>query len=283
MAFSHEDEPALNYRHAFHAGNFADLVKHACLTSVLARMTAGTRALSVIDTHAGAGLYDLGSDEALRSGEASAGIGRLMAAPDAPAVFDALKNEVGKLNPSGGLGQYPGSPLLIANALRDGDSLVACELRPDDCAALERGLKRPGVETHCVDGYATAPQRVQPGRATLMLIDPPFERGDEYARVLACVRAVLRVDADAVIMIWLPLKDLETFDGFLRGLEAMAPPRVLVAEARLRPLDDPMRMNGCAIVTINDPPGAEQDSGAACGWVVDALGEARGLARTWRL
>ena len=273
----------MNYRHAFHAGNFADLVKHACLTSVLARMTAGTRPLNVIDTHAGAGLYDLGSDEALRSGEASAGVGRLMAAPDAPAVFDALKGEVGKLNPSAGLRQYPGSPLLIANALRAGDSLVACELRSDDFATLERTLKRPGVEALRADGYATAPDRVQPRRATLVLIDPPFERGDEYAQVLSCVRAVLRRDVDAVIMIWLPLKDLETFDGFLRGLEAMAPPRVLVAEARLRPLDDPLRMNGCAIVTINDPAGTEQDAGVACGWVVGALGEARGLARTWRL
>ena len=272
----------MNYRHAFHAGNFADLVKHACLTSVLARMTTGAGPLCVIDTHAGAGPYDLGSEEALRSGEASAGVGRLMAAPDAPAVFDALKSEVGKLNPSGDLRQYPGSPLLIANALRGGDSLVACELRPDDFAALERALKRPGVETLCADGYATAPDRVQPGRATLVLIDPPFERGDEYARVLACVRAVLHRNAGAVILIWLPLKDLETFDGFLRGLEAMGSLNVLVSEARLRPLDDPMRMNGCAIVMINDPPGAEQDAGGACGWVVDALGEARGLARTWR-
>lgn len=273
----------MNYRHAFHAGNFADLVKHACLTSVLARMTAAARSFSVIDTHAGAGLYDLDSDEAKRSGEASAGAGRLMTDPDAPTVFDTLKREVGKLNPSGGLRQYPGSPLLIANALRGGDTLVACELRPDDFAVLERVLKRPGVETLRADGYDVGPDRVRAGRATLVLIDPPFERGDDYARVLACVRAVLRRDAKAVIMIWLPLKDLETFDGFLRGLEAMAPLQVLVAEARLRALDDPMRMNGCAIVMVNDPPGAEQDAGAACGWVVGELGEAGGRARFWRL
>jgi len=273
----------LNYRHAFHAGNFADLVKHAVLTAVLARMTAAAGPLSVIDTHAGAGLYELDSVEARKSGEAVEGVGRLMADDTAPAVFDALKGEVRKLNPSGDLRRYPGSPLLIAGALREGDGLVACELRPDDFAALARNLKRAGVQTLCTDGYAAAADRVAARGAALVLIDPPFERGDEYARLLECVRGVLRGNAAATVVIWLPLKDLETFDGFLRGLEAIGPARVLAAEARLRPLDDPMRMNGCALVVINDPPGVEQDAASACEWVVRRLGEAKGRARTWRL
>jgi 23S rRNA (adenine2030-N6)-methyltransferase len=90
----------------------------------------------------------------------------------------------------------------------------------------------------------------------------------------------------ATIIIWLPLKDLETFDGFLRGLEAMSPPPpppTLVAEARLRPLHDPTRMNGCALVTINDPPHTEEQADLACRWVADTLGEPGGLARVWRL
>lgn len=275
-------EPPLNYRHVFHAGNFADLIKHACLTSVLARMTTGGP-LSVIDTHAGAGLYDLDSTEARKSGEAQAGIARLMADPAAPPVFDALKAEVKELNPSDSLRQYPGSPLLIANTLRAGDSLVACELRPDDFTRLEQAVKGPGVRTLCADGYAIASGHAPIRGASLVLIDPPFERGDEYERVLACIAAVLRRNAETVILIWLPLKDLETFDSFLRGLEAMAPLPVLVAEARLRDLDDPMRMNGCALVMINEPSCAEQDAEAACDWVVERLGEARGRARTWRL
>ena len=222
--------------------------------------------------------------EARKSGEASAGIGRLMADPDAPPVFDALKAEVKKLNPSGDLRQYPGSPLLIADALRPGDNLIACELRPDDFARLGQALKSPATQVLCTDGYAAAPRsRVPPRGAVLVLIDPPFERGDEYARVLACVAGVLARNANATILIWLPLKDLETFDGFLRGLETLALPRVLVAEARLRGLDDPMTMNGCALVTINDLPGTDQDAEAACGWVVSRLGEARGRARVWRL
>jgi 23S rRNA (adenine2030-N6)-methyltransferase len=273
----------LNYRHAFHAGNFADLVKHACLTSVLRRMTASGRPLWTIDTHAGAGLYALDSAEALKSGEASAGIGRLMADPAAPAVFAALKAQVLAVNPSGGLTRYPGSPLLIDSALRARDELVVCELQTDEFALLEGMLGRPGRLALCADGYVEAAGRIPRGKAALVVIDPPFERGDEIDRILACVRDVLRKNPGAVIMIWLPLKDLETFDGFLRRLEALTPPPTLVAEARLRPLDDPMRMNGCAMVVINDPPGTEQDADEACRWAVAALGEARGRARTWRL
>jgi 23S rRNA (adenine2030-N6)-methyltransferase len=273
----------LNYRHVFHAGNFADLLKHACLTAALARMTAGGAALNVIDTHAGAGVYDLDSAEAKKSGEASAGGGRLMTDPAAPAVFDPLKAEVEKLNPSGELRRYPGSPILIAGLLRPGDSFTACELRPDDFAVLKQTLNRPGMEALCADGYQAAPSRIPAGGEVLVLIDPPFERGDEYQLILACVNAVLRRNRAASVMIWLPLKDLETFDGFLRGLEALSPPRVLVAEARLRPLDDPMRMNGCALVIINDPAGLEQAAAEACDWVVRALGEAKGRARVWRL
>ncbi len=270
----------MNYRHIFHAGNFADLVKHAGLTALLARLTGGAP-LSVIDTHAGAGLYDLGAPEAVRSGEAA--VDRLMADPAAPAVFGALKDVVQKLNPSGALRQYPGSPFLIAEALRPADRLIACELRPDDFATLKQVLARPGAEALMADGYDAAPARLPARGPALVLIDPPFERADEHQRVLACLGAVLRRNPAACVMIWTPLKDLESLDAFLRGLEALGQPNVLVAETRLRRLDDPMRLNGCALVVVNDPPGTDEDLRAACGWVVGALGEAGGEARVWRL
>jgi len=273
----------MNYRHIFHAGNFADLVKHALLTRLLARLTNGAAPLAVVDTHAGAGLYDIESDEAARSGEAEAGIGRLMADSAAPAVFDRLKAEVANLNPQKGLRRYPGSPWLIARALRDGDRLTACELRPDDFAMLKQAVTGPRAALLCADGYGVAAERIRPGPANLVLIDPPFERGDEYAAITACVGRVLRRDRADVILIWLPLKDLETFDGFLRGLEALDPPPTLVAETRLRRLDDPMRLNGCALVVINDPPGTEQAAAEACGWVAETLGEAGAAGRVWRL
>jgi 23S rRNA (adenine2030-N6)-methyltransferase len=122
----------VNYRHAFHAGNFADLVKHAALLRLLRMATARPEPLFVLDTHAGAGLYDL---RAARTNEAAQGVGRLMVEPSPP-IFEPLRRAVAALNPSGGATRYPGSPRLIADALRPADRLVACELRPDDHSLL---------------------------------------------------------------------------------------------------------------------------------------------------
>ena len=122
----------LNYRHAFHAGNFADLVKHALLLALLDRLTAFGEPLTVVDTHAGAGLYGLQDAAARRSGEAQAGVARLMADPAVPAVLARLVAAVRASNPAGELQSYPGSPWLAVRALRRGDAYVGCELRPDD-------------------------------------------------------------------------------------------------------------------------------------------------------
>jgi 23S rRNA (adenine2030-N6)-methyltransferase len=272
----------VNYRHAFHAGNFADLVKHAVLLELLGRLTAGGGPLTVIDTHAGRGLYDLAGVEAKKSGEAAAGIVRLMAATDAPAEFGALTAAVAKLNKGGAVGRYPGSPWLIAGALRRGDRYIACELRPDEHGGLKTLMKdRANVETLCADGYQVAAQRTAPGR-TLVLIDPPFERADDYARIVETAAAVRRKNRDAAVLIWLPLKDLETFDAFLRDLEDAVEAPLTVAEARMRPLTDPMKMNGCALVLVGGPDGLVPHFEAIAGWTARALGEG-GAGRAYLL
>jgi 23S rRNA (adenine2030-N6)-methyltransferase len=273
----------LNYRHAFHAGNFADLVKHAVLGSALAAMQRDPAPLTVVDTHGGAGLYALDAAEAKVSGEAAAGIGKLMAARDAPAPLRALKAAIARLNPDGGLKLYPGSPMLVADRLRPGDRLIACELRPDDAGCLRRALKGRAAEALVEDGYAVLARRAEPRRRLLALIDPPFERSDDYARAAEAALAALRRNPSAVVLIWLPLKDLETFDSFLRRLEAADAPPALVIETRLRPLDDPMRMNGCALVLFNPPPEVEADATAASDWVARTCGGPGSEARTWRL
>jgi 23S rRNA (adenine2030-N6)-methyltransferase len=272
----------LNYRHAFHAGNFADLVKHAALTRVLARLTAGRSPLFVLDTHAGRGLYDLSGEESLRSGEAKAGIARLMQADDLPDAFAPLRAAVARLNPGGQVKFYPGSPRLIADALRPGDRYLACELRPEEHEALAANLKgRPGVETVCADGYAVAQQRLpQTGRA-LVLIDPPFERADDYRRIVDTLAGVARRNPAAAMMIWLPVKDLETFDGFLREAEEAGAGPLTVVEARMRPLTDPMKMNGCALVLARPPADLTAELDEICTWTVRSLGEG-GQARVWR-
>jgi len=273
----------LNYRHAFHAGNFADLVKHAVLTALLAELTRAAGPLTVVDTHAGAGLYRLDGAEALASGEAEAGIARLMADAAAPAVFGALKAAVRKLNPKGGIALYPGSPLLAAGALRRGDKLVAGEMRPEEAARLRKALADRPAEVVTGDGFGLAARRAKPGQRLLALIDPPFERPDDYARSAEAVAAVLARDRAASLLVWLPLKDLETFDGFLRRLEDAGVTRALVIEARLRPLDNPMKMNGCALVAVNPPAGLDAAASEAAQWVVRACGESGGEARVWRL
>lgn len=271
----------MNYRHAFHAGNFADLVKHAALLQVLRRLADGPGALTVIDTHAGRGLYDLGGVEARKSGEAQAGIVRLMQAGDAPAPFAPLIAAVRALNPDGAVRRYPGSPWLIAEALRPGDSYLACELRPEEHSALGEALKgRPGVRTICADGYAAAVERCPREGKVLVLIDPPFERADDYAQVVRTVAGVRRRNRSAEVLVWLPLKDLETFDGFLRDLEEAVLGPLLVAETRMRPLTDPLKMNGCALVLVGAPEGTAPMLEAICGWTAQTLGD-RGAARIY--
>lgn len=272
----------MNYRHAFHAGNFADLVKHATLTLLLDALTADAAPLTVVDTHAGAGGYDLDGELARRTGEAAQGIFRLMAAADAPEAFDRLKDAVRAGNPAGGVRFYPGSPSLVAAALRKGDRYVACELRDDDAALLGQTLAPfPGAKAVQTDGYATAEREAGKGGRLFVLIDPPFERGDDYARIAATLASVLLLDPDACVAVWLPLKDLETFDAFLRSVEP-ACGDLLVAEARLKPLTDPMKMNGCAMVVANPPQGIDKPLAEVCAWVVERLGESGGRAAVWR-
>jgi 23S rRNA (adenine2030-N6)-methyltransferase len=264
----------LNYRHAFHAGNFADLVKHAAVTQILARMTADGP-LTVIDTHAGRGLYDLAGPEARRSGEAQQGIARLMAAERSPEAFRLLTAAVAALNRQGPVRRYPGSPWLIAEALRPADRYIACELRAEEHAALSALMKgRGNVETLCADGYATAVARCPPRGQALVLIDPPFERADDYLQTVRTIQAVRRGNRQAVLLAWLPLKDLETFDRFLRDLEDAVDDAV-VAETRMRPLSDPLKMNGCALALAGGGADMAAVLEAASSWVA-ALGEGGG-------
>lgn len=268
----------MNYRHAFHAGNFADLVKHAALLELLARLD---RPLSVIDTHAGRGLYDLAGEEARKSGEAEAGVVRLMAA-DAPPAFDGLKAAVRQLNSGAALRRYPGSPLLIADALKGRGTYLGCELREEEHAALRVALRgRAGIETYAADGYATAIARTPPRGRVLVLIDPPFERADDYDRIVDTVAQVRARNAAAVVLAWLPLKDLATFDAFSRDLEDVADD-ALICETRIRPLTDPLKMNGCALALVGGPPDMQAVFEATGGWVAGNLGE-NGEARIYRL
>ncbi|MGZ3305165.1 MAG: 23S rRNA (adenine(2030)-N(6))-methyltransferase RlmJ, partial [Asticcacaulis sp.] len=199
----------MNYRHSFHAGNFADLAKHAALLAFLRLLRQEDAPLLVVDTHAGAGLYDLSSTEAVRSREAEAGIKALLGAK-VPESLKPLADYVRARNASAGfrerIGLYPGSPMIILDHQRAGDDYVGCELRPDDFSELQRRVEPRGQAVR-EDGYAVAVEAANDEKNLFYLIDPPFERSDDYARIVDCLHDVLALRPDARALVWLPLKD----------------------------------------------------------------------------
>jgi len=260
----------LNYRHHFHAGNFADVMKHAVLLALIGAARANGP-VSVVETHAGAGVYDLEGEVARRTGEAEAGVGRLMSAGVLPPPLDALRQAVRLQNPQGGLRFYPGSPLVALGALGAGDRYAGCELRQDDADALASLLQartNGAVATATpADGYVALGRLLTGG--DLVLIDPPFERDDDYDRAAEAVRLCLARGAG--VAVWAPIKDLETLDALVRRIEALSPARLHLAEVRLRPLTNPMTLNGSAMLLV-DTPDVAAEADAVCAWVAAHCG-----------
>ncbi len=276
----------MNYRHGFHAGNFADLAKHAALLALLRMLREDGRPLRVIDTHAGAGYYDLSNPTFARSKEAEEGIKALLGGA-VPAGLKPLADYVRAKNASAGfagrVGIYPGSPTLVLDNATSTGSFVGCELRSDDFTLLSARVAPQGKALQ-EDGYRVAVEEAQSENEDplLYLIDPPFEQPGDYQAIVTTLRAVLAARPDARALVWLPLKDLETFDAFLRHLEReINEARVLVSELRLRPLWNPMKMNGCALVAVNAPEAFDDQLRDISADVVRVFGEAGGEARTW--
>ena len=272
----------MNYRHSFHAGNFADLHKHAVLIALLKAWAPERRSMTVIDTHAGAGIYDLGNDDQARSQEAARGLRALMAG-DLPGSFEPLIEAVRAVNSweEDVAELYPGSPWLIVSALDEDDLYIGCEVQPQVREQLELAMAAKTVPTEVrdADGYDVVGEI----GADFILIDPPYERRDDYERAAQAAALAQSLKPEVVVAIWTPLKDLETLDGFLRDLKKRTGAEILVSEARMRPLSDPMKMNGSAMVFVRPPQGLERDIAAVGEALVDALGEAGGEARLWRL
>lgn len=202
----------MNYRHAFHAGNFADVIKHITLARILTYLHEKPAAFRVIDTHAGAGLYDLTSDEAERGGEWRTGIARLMQARLSDSVMTLVApylDIVRAFNPQRDLTAYPGSPLIARALLRPQDRLVACELEPKARKQLIRALHRdPQGRVVDLDGWMALPAFVPPNeRRGLVLVDPPFENRDEFTRLADGFAAAHEKWPTGIYMLWYPIKE----------------------------------------------------------------------------
>ncbi len=203
----------MNYRHAFHAGNFADVVKHAVLARVVAQLREKQTAFRIIDTHAGAGVTDLTGPEASRTGEWRNGIGRLVAAelePPIRALLAPYLDAVAGYNPPGRLRAYPGSPLLAASWLRPQDRLIACEVVPQAARALTQALQTDRrAKVIPIDGWTALAAYLPPKeRRGLVLIDPPFEAPGELDRLPEDLARAHRKWATGIYLLWYPVKNL---------------------------------------------------------------------------
>jgi 23S rRNA (adenine2030-N6)-methyltransferase len=249
----------MNYRHAFHAGNHADVLKHLVLIVCLDALKRKPAPFAVLDTHAGRGAYDLLSDEALRSPEWQDGIARLWEWSDAPAPVARYLDAIRAFNGDGTLRTYPGSPALVAAALRESDVLDACELHPEDARTLRKTLRTPNVRIHERDGWEALNALLPPAQPRgLVLIDPPYEEAGELERGAKALSAPLKRFAHGVYLWWRPMKS----ESALNAADA----EVLARGARdtLRVdlwIDTPKpqgRLTGSSLLLINPPFGLRE-------------------------
>jgi 23S rRNA (adenine2030-N6)-methyltransferase len=248
----------VNYRHAFHAGNFADVVKHAVLARILLYLRTKPAAFRVIDTHAGAGLYDLAGPEASRSLEWRAGISRLFGQPIPDATRPLLApylDVVSSLNPGGRLAIYPGSPALARAWLRPQDRLIACEVEPNALAALGRNLGRDRrVRIVAMDGWIALKAYVPPiERRGLIIIDPPFEEDADFARLGRGLEAACRKWPSGIYFLWYPVKGRRGPDALARALKRSGIGKILRVEFSVAAAVEEGPLGGCGLIVINPP------------------------------
>ena len=250
----------MNYRHAYHAGNFADVTKHLALVVTLLYLRKKENPFFVLDTHGGRGRYDLAAGEAARTGEAASGIGRLLPLTETAGLPDALTAYLALVSGEGA-GHYPGSPLLAARLLRPQDRLVAVEQHPEDVAALKAVLASfRNAKVVEGDGYERLSALLPPKeRRGLVLIDPPYEVADEFERAAAALAAAYRRFATGTYLLWFPIKSPAAADAFCGEALASGVAKALrvdvavSASARV----DKERLTAAGLLVVNPPFGLD--------------------------
>jgi len=242
----------MNYRHSFHAGNSADVVKHSLLIALVRALQQKPGALTLIDTHGGCGIYDLAGDSAQRTGEAVQGVVRALADPDP--LLDDYRAAVAAVNGGGEGSLYPGSPRVLAQLLRPQDLLVANEKHPQDAQLLRQAMRGTPAAVHERDAYelwlALVPPRTPRG---VVVVDPPYEQTDERARIVTTLAAAQRKWAHGVTVIWYPLKDGETHARWKQQLRRLGIPKLLTIEHWLFDAEQPGVYNGAGLFIVNPP------------------------------
>ncbi|GLZ86111.1 ribosomal RNA large subunit methyltransferase J [Metapseudomonas resinovorans] len=273
----------MNYRHAFHAGNHADVLKHFTLARLIALLSRKEAPFAILDSHAGVGLYDLLGDQASRTDEWREGIGRLWDLPDLPAPMADYLRVIHELNPDGSLRFYPGSPELARRLTRPQDRLQLNEKHPEDGQLLRDNMAGDRrVAVHLGEGWHLARALLPvPEKRALMLIDPPFEQADELERCVTALKEAIGRMRQTVVAIWYPIKDQRQLRRFYQGLQASGAPKLLRVELRVHAADTAdSGLNGSGLAIANPPWGIEDELRQTLPWLAERLAQSQG---GWRL
>lgn len=274
----------LSYRHAFHAGLHADVFKHLVLTLVVRALLNKEKPFFYLDTHAGAGRYNLNSEMARKNREHEGGIGRIWEEASTPPGIAEYLNSVRATNPGQALRWYPGSPRIVRPWLREQDRMTLCELHPNEqrvLAAEFAGDRQARVEA--MDGYTALKALLPPPeRRGLVHIDPAYELKDERKRLLAAIEEGYRRWATGIFAVWYPIQDRATADSFLRRFMKLGIPKVLLTEFSVLS-DAPFRLNGSGMIIINPPWHLDEQLKGELPWLWEklALGGQGGYRVEW--
>jgi 23S rRNA (adenine2030-N6)-methyltransferase len=268
----------MNYRHGFHAGNFADVLKHAVFLACLDDFVTCPEPFTVIDTHAGAGVYDLSGAEAQKTGEWRDGVGRLLREPDVP-PFAARYLAAVKAAQTPGFESvmlYPGSPRLSLQVLRPEDHYIGAELHPNSADLLSIALQhRKSATVLRDDGYGVLLKCAQkPPKRGLVLVDPPFEAGNEFERLAKTLKSAYDLWDTGTFLAWYPVKDVRSVQRFEAEIASAMIPNVLAAYLTVRA--DGERMRACCMMMINPPRGLFADLSDVLPWLASVLAQGAG-------
>ncbi len=280
----------MNYRHAFHAGNFADVLKHSVLALAVEHLKRKDKPFVVIDTHAGAGSYDLAGDEAQRTGEARNGVLAIEADSQPPAQLAPWLDAVRRLNgaaagvvpgsSSESLRRYPGSPRLARDLLRPEDRLVAVELHPQDAETLAVEFARDRrVTVHALDGWLALKAFLPPKeRRGLVLVDPPFEAPGDFGRLVRGLAEAHRRWATGIYVLWYPIKDSAEANRFTEAVAALGLPRTLLVELAVSSVQPGAKLSASGLILVNPPWRLDEDLAEMLPWLSRRLAQGPGAA-----
>lgn len=275
----------MNYRHRYHAGNAADVVKHTLLVGLLNALRQKDKPFCVVDSHAGAGLYDLNNQEARKTGEADDGFGRIQDYRGAPPWVADYLNHVLHCQAAHGRSHYPGSPWLIQRALRPDDRALFLDLQEAEHAHLRHHFGQDArIGIHRRDAYEGLPALLPPViRRGLVFIDPPYEqeRG-HYPEIVALIQRVVKQWPTGIVAVWFPIKQRANIVRFYRQLTNLGLEKILTCELLTQPDDNELGLNGSGVILINPPFQYEVQARAALNWLLPVLSDHPQRAATVR-